>query len=151
MIDKAALCALIPHAGDMCLLDAVTNWDADGIRCSSRSHHLEHHPLRREDGTLGGAHLLEYAAQAAAIHGGLLAAADQTSSRPGYLVSTRRLRLITDRLDTLQESLEIEARRLFAGPGGWIYEFSVTHAGRELANGQFTIAHLDATSAEPPV
>lgn len=148
MLDSAALCALIPHAGDMCLLDAVLDWDEDGVRCRSASHRLTDHPLRRADGILGASHLLEYAAQAAAVHGGLLAAAENTVPTPGYLVATRRLQLHTDRIDTLPEALNIAARRLFAGPGGWVYEFDVAHAGTELASGQFTIAHLDPDRGE---
>ena len=141
-LDRTALCALIPHAGDMCLLDAVLDWDDEKIRCRSASHRLTGHPLRRADGILGASHLLEYAAQAAAVHGGLLAAAENIVPTPGYLVATRRLQLRTDRIDTLPEALDIAARRLFAGPGGWVYEFDVAHAGTELASGQFTIAHL---------
>lgn len=147
-LDKAALCALIPHAGGMCLLDTVLDWDEDGIRCRSASHRLPDHPLRRADGILGASHLLEYAAQAAAVHGGLLAAAEHVAPTPGYLVASRRLQLHIDRIDNLPDALGIAARRLFAGPGGWVYEFDVAHAGTALASGQFTIAHLDAERGE---
>lgn len=145
-LDKTALCALIPHAGGMCLLDSVLAWDAERIRCRSDSHRRADNPLRRADGALGGAPLLEYAAQAAAIHGGLLAAAEGAS--PGYLAATRRLRLHAERLDA-PAPLLIDAQRLFAGPGGWIYEFSVAQDGRLLAEGQFTIAHLAEAGTRP--
>ncbi|APZ42054.1 hypothetical protein [Acidihalobacter ferrooxydans] len=146
-IDKTALCALIPHAGDMCLLDAVLAWDAASIRCRSTSHRAPDNPLRRADGTLGAAHLLEYAAQAAAIHGGLLAAADGAPPRRGYLVATRRLQLPATPLNSLPGALEIDAQRLFAGDGGWVYAFTVAHADTPLASGQFTIAHLAEDTA----
>lgn len=148
-LDKAALCALIPHAGDMCLLDAVLGWDDENIRCRSASHGLPDHPLRRADGTLGASHLLEYAAQAAAVHGGLLAAAENAVPTPGYLVATRRLQLHAQRIDDLPGDLDIAAHRLFAGPGGWVYEFEVAQADTQLAAGQFTIAHLESDRGEP--
>lgn len=148
-LDKAALCALIPHAGSMCLLDEVVDWDDENIRCRSASHRLADHPLRRADGTLGASHLLEYAAQAAAVHGGLLATAENAVPTPGYLVATRRLQLHVERIDSVPGNLEVAAQRLFAGPGGWVYEFAVAHAGTELARGQFTIAHLEAGRGEP--
>ncbi|WP_455385601.1 3-hydroxylacyl-ACP dehydratase [Acidihalobacter prosperus] len=148
-LDKTALCALIPHDGDMCLLDAVVDWDEENIRCRSASHRLADHPLRREDGTLGASHLLEYAAQAAAVHGGLLAAAENAVPTPGYLVATRRLQLHAERIDTLPGDLDVAAHRLFAGPGGWVYEFEIAHADAPLADGQFTIAHLDVDHGKP--
>lgn len=142
-LDHAALCALIPHAGDMCLLDAVLAWDADQIRCRACDHRNAAHPLRRSDGILGASHLLEYGAQAAAVHGGLLATASGATAHPGYLVATRRLALHVARLDNLPGALEIAAQRLLGGESGWVYEFAISHAGRPLAEGQFTIAHGD--------
>ena len=35
MPDRARIEQLVPHAGAMCLLDAVTQWDAAQITCSS--------------------------------------------------------------------------------------------------------------------
>lgn len=143
-LDHAALCALIPHAGSMCLLDTVLDWDGDRIRCRTNGHRAPGHPLRRADGTLGASHLLEYGAQAAAVHGALLAALGNASARPGYLVTTRRLALYVPRLDDLPDALEINANRLLGGASGWVYEFSVTHTGQCLAEGQFTIAQREA-------
>lgn len=146
-LDHAALCALIPHAGSMCLLDAVLTWNADRIRCLIASHSAPAHPLRRVDGALGASHLLEYGAQAAAVHGGLLAEAAGERPRPGYLVATRHLTLHVARLDDLSGVLEVTAQRLLGGDSGWVYEFAITHAARRLAEGQFTIARGEAGDA----
>ena len=70
LLDKAAIAALIPHAGAMCLLDAVLAWDATTIACVASSHRSPANPLageRRLDAVCG----VEYAAQAMAVHGGL--------------------------------------------------------------------------------
>jgi len=36
--NKAGIAALIPHAGPMCLLDAVLAWDMTTIACVASSH-----------------------------------------------------------------------------------------------------------------
>src|SRR6478672_10306008 len=65
----------IPHKGRMCLLDEVLSWDAARIRCRSSSHRATDNPLRAH-GRLGAACGIEYAAQAMAVHGALIAAAN---------------------------------------------------------------------------
>ena len=74
-IDKAALCVLIPHSGDMCLLKSVEYWDRDSIVCETGkiSHTLR--PLRHQ-GRISALAMLELGAQAMAVHGGLLAKCD---------------------------------------------------------------------------
>ena len=62
----------IPHKGRMCLLDAVLSWDATRIRCRSTTHRTPDNPLRAH-GRLGAACGIEYAAQAMAVHGALVA------------------------------------------------------------------------------
>ena len=73
-LDHAWLLAHLPHQGSMCLLDAATAWDAQHIRCTASSHRHADNPLRAHD-RLGTACGIEYAAQAMAAHGALLAAA----------------------------------------------------------------------------
>jgi len=65
----------IPHAGRMCLLDEVLAWDANRIVCRSSTHRHVDNPLR-VNGTLGAACGIEYAAQAMAVHGALIAMGD---------------------------------------------------------------------------
>ena len=63
----------IAHKGRMCLLDEVLSWDAARIRCRSATHRSADNPLRLH-GRLGAACGIEYAAQAMAVHGALIAA-----------------------------------------------------------------------------
>ncbi len=88
MLDKSWIAAHIPHHGSMCLLDAVKNWSDSAITCRASSHADLANPLRAE-GRLGAANGIEYAAQAMAIHGALIAGND-ASPRQGYLTSASR-------------------------------------------------------------
>ena len=86
-LDQAGIAARIPHAGSMCLLDTLLGWDALNIRCSASGHAVPDHPLRL-DGQLPSSAAIEYAAQAMALHGGLLAPPGSTPSA-GYIASVR--------------------------------------------------------------
>ena len=85
LIDKAEIRSLIPHAGAMCLLDAVTAWDEQSITCLSDTHRDPANPLRRQ-GRLSVLHAIEYGAQAAAIHGALCARAAGQTASPSWSV-----------------------------------------------------------------
>jgi predicted hotdog family 3-hydroxylacyl-ACP dehydratase len=137
MIDKAAIAALIPHAGSMCLLDEVRAWDAKSIRCLATSHRDPANPLA-SDGHLGAACGVEYAAQAMAVHGGLSGAVGQRP-KAGYLVSLRALTLHRQRLDDLDGDLEIEAEML-AGQGAQMsYGFRLTCRGEPVLEGRAAV------------
>src|SRR5690606_38662745 len=109
-LDHAWLPGHLPHPGSMCLLDAVTDWDAQHIRCTASSDRAADNPLRAHD-RLGAACGIEYAAQAMAAHGALLAAAD-SAPRAGYLASVRGVDLHVERLDDVAADLDVEAERL---------------------------------------
>lgn len=132
---------LIPHAGSMCLLDHVHAWDAARIHCASRSHLEPGNPLRRA-GRLSALHLVEYGAQAMAVHGGLLSAAAAQRARPGYLVAARDVQLEVDYIHDIRGELQVHAEMLNAGDGGWTYLFAVEAEGRALARGRVSVIHL---------
>jgi len=140
-LDHAWLLAHLPHQGSMCLLDAVTEWDAQRIRCTASSHRAPDNPLRAHD-RLGAACGIEYAAQAMAAHGALLAAADNPP-RAGYLASVRGVELHVARLDDIAADLEVEAERLSGDDNTILYGFRVSAAGRELLSGRAAVV-LDA-------
>ncbi|MEZ5659750.1 MAG: 3-hydroxylacyl-ACP dehydratase [Burkholderiaceae bacterium] len=130
---------LIPHAGRMCLLERVLDWSDDEIRCETKSHQWPDHPLRRE-GRLAAIHLIEYGAQAMAVHGGLLARARGQALAAGYLAGLRAIELHRDSLDDLGGPLLIRARRQAAIDASMMYQFEVSHDGQALAAGRITIA-----------
>lgn len=141
MLDRNAIAARIPHHGDMCLLDAVVAWDSSSIRCTASSHRHGDNPLR-EGGRLGVAAGIEYAAQAMAVHGGLVTA-DGQPPRQGYLASVRGVRFHTLRLDDQGADLQIEAERLSGDARQVLYRFSVSAAGKALLDGRAAVI-LDA-------
>jgi predicted hotdog family 3-hydroxylacyl-ACP dehydratase len=144
MLAKTDFIALIPHAGDMCLLDGVLAWDDTSIHATSVSHVLDTHPLRGERG-LHAVHLAEYGAQAMAVHGALRAR-DQgaTAPRPGMLVSLRGVKLGVDRVDTLSGTLHVHAECLIADEAGAQYTFRIEHEGVDIASGRAAVIHPKA-------
>ena len=138
MIGRAELMALIPHQGAMCLLDRVVAWDESSIHAASGTHRDASHPLRH-GARLAALHLCEYGAQAMAIHGGLLAAAQGGRARPGLLVSLRAVELACDDLQHCEGELDVHARVLHSDGAGWQYEFHVEHRGVRLAQGRAAV------------
>lgn len=141
MLGRADIAARIPHAGRMCLLDRVLDWDAEHIRCTTEGHSDADHPLRERGGLPVWAGI-EYAAQAAAVHGALLEGTAQP--RPGVLGKLRNVRPGCEWLDRIASELLFGATLIHRDPSGGIYAFEAHGDGRRLLQGQFTIAFADA-------
>jgi predicted hotdog family 3-hydroxylacyl-ACP dehydratase len=137
LLDRERIAALIPHAGAMCLLDGVAEWDSESIRCLSRRHQAADNPLRGADG-LRGVCGIEFAAQAMAVHGQLAGGA-AAPARAGYLASVRDVFCRPSRLDLIEGELIIQARRLAGDGRGVIYEFRVSSADIALLGGRATV------------
>lgn len=139
LIKREKLCSLIPHSGDMCLLDGVVSWDNEHIICQSDTHIAMNNPLRSH-GQLSIVHGIEYGAQAMAVHGGLLARQQGQKTLPGYLVVVRNVDFNAQRLDTIETTLNIRAECLMEINGNLLYDFSVHTKDRILVSGRATIA-----------
>lgn len=140
MLPKSDWAHLVPHAGDMCLLDAVLDWDADTLHATSEGHARVDHPLRGAEG-LHAVHLAEYGAQAMAVHGALRARARGIeTARPGMLVSLREVRLAVEHVPP-HGRLDVHAQCLYADDAGAQYAFRVEHGGRLLASGRAAVIH----------
>ncbi|HNG78278.1 MAG TPA: hydroxymyristoyl-ACP dehydratase [Burkholderiaceae bacterium] len=137
-LDQAAIAALIPHAGRMCLLARCLGWDTQRIRCQADSHRDAGNPLRSASGLLAPV-AIEYAAQAMALHGGLLARAAGGEASPGFLASARQVELLRDRLDDLAGPLDVEAERQAGDERQILYAFTVSHAGQPLVRGRAAV------------
>lgn len=138
MLDHAWIAGHIPHQGTMCLLDQVMHWDRQRIQCRASSHRNIDNPLRSRD-QLGAACGIEYAAQAMAVHGALLAPADSSRPRAGFLVSVRGTTLHVPRLDDIDADLDIEAACLSSSDDHILYQFSLHAAGRLLLDGRAAV------------
>ena len=138
MLEHDEICELIPHAGDMCLLDSVQEWDESSITCISLAHHNKDNPLRNENG-LPMSSLVEFGAQAMAIHGCLLAEKEDIGMVEGYLGALRDVQFSEGWLSDIEDALEIYAERLFADAGNMIYIMRIKAQGKILANGRATV------------
>jgi predicted hotdog family 3-hydroxylacyl-ACP dehydratase len=138
IMSKTDLCRLIPHQGAMCLLDAVEQWDETSIICKTASHRDATNPLRRDDQleTVCG---LEYAAQAMAVHVGLLQQGKERRIARGYLGAVKNLTLRAGRLDDVKEDLTVQATRLVGQGSSFIYTFRVSAGRQELLDGRASI------------
>ena len=143
-LDRAWIAAHIPHQGNMCLLDGVEVWDEQRIRCRAASHRDAGNPLRAH-GRLGAACGIEYAAQAMAVHGALVAAQRDAAARPGFLASARGVVMNVERLDDIGEDLQIEAERLSGDGNSILYAFTVRTAAATLLEGRAAVV-LDAAA-----
>ncbi|HEV2441184.1 MAG TPA: hotdog family protein [Steroidobacteraceae bacterium] len=137
-LDREWIESHIPHRGRMCLLEEVLSWDAARIRCRATSHRLTDNPLRAH-GRLGAACGVEYAAQAMAVHGAIMAHMRGKQAPAGLLTSVRNLVLRVGRLDDLDADLIASAERLAGDEGSTLYEFAVSSGGRELLTGRASI------------
>ena len=153
-LDRAWIEQHIPHKGRMCLLDEVLAWDATRIRCRSASHREPDNPLRAH-GRLGAACGIEYAAQAMAVHGALIAASAplastlsvrvrrSTGTAVGYLASVRNVALHVARLDDLEGELIASAERVTGDGHTVLYEFTLASGELLVLSGRAGIVFAE--------
>jgi predicted hotdog family 3-hydroxylacyl-ACP dehydratase len=141
LIGQSEIRALIPHAGDMCLLAGVTRWDATQITCIAQSHRDTGNPLAR-DGKVGALCGIEFAAQAMAVHGGLTGLVGRRP-RAGLLVSVRDVVAKVEYLSDYSEDIQIDAEQLMSEQDSVCYSFALRAGETELLQGRATVV-LDA-------
>ena len=129
--------SLIPHAGSMCLLDCVAMFDGSRIVCHASSHRNLTNPLRHNN-QLSVQAGVEYAAQAVAAHGSLLArqSGDASSPRGGMIAVLSNVSWHVDRLDNIATDLTITAEKLADLPQGLNYRFALSANNSEPAGSQ---------------
>lgn len=145
LLDRAWIAARIPHHGSMCLLDCVESWNAQRVRCVASSHRALDNPLRSHS-RLAAACGFEYAAQAMAVHGALLAN-DGDPERSGFLASIRNAVLHVGRLDNIAADLIVEAELVSPDGNVVLYDFAVRAEDRMLLEGRAAVI-LDASMIE---
>lgn len=136
---------LIPHADNMCLLEAVVTADERGIVARARSHRDPANPLRR-GGMLSAVCGVEYAAQAMAVHASIR---DSAKRRPagGFLASLREVRASVERLDYVERDLLISAERLSVADDSFIYAFRISAGESVLLTGRVAVKLMGAMPA----
>lgn len=135
-LDHAWIASRIPHQGAMCLLHDVQEWNFERLLCIATSHNTIDNPLRAR-GKLAAACGIEYAAQAMAVHGALIAEGAQ--QRQGYLASVRGVTLHVARLDDIADRLTIEVVRFSGDDNTILYDFSIRANQKMLLEGRAAV------------
>ena len=136
MLTRSQIESRVPHAGAMCLLDSVQHWDAETIVCQAAAPTAAH-PLARSQAVPALA-AIEYAAQAAAVHGSLLDATD--SPREGMLAKLSDVELCAATLDEAGGAITVRAEMLSRVANGCMYAFEVSDQRACVARGRLLVA-----------
>ncbi len=138
-VDRARIEQLVPHAGAMCLLDSVTAWDAQHITCTAAAPSATH-PLRRH-GAVPALSAVEYAAQAAAVHGALLD--PHAAPQPGMLAKLSDVVLHATDIPVDEGPLTVHAELLSRSSSGCLYAFDARCAQRAVVSGRLMVIFSD--------
>lgn len=123
------LAELLPHAGDMILLDSVEHWDEDSIlaRCRVRDSLFS-----QPDGSWPAWLGIELMAQAVAAYAGLHAKSSGGQVQLGFLLGTRKYECAVSSFAAGAE-LEVSARRSLEDDSGMgVFECEIRSAGISL-------------------
>ncbi|MEO8017590.1 MAG: phosphotransferase [Pseudomonadota bacterium] len=126
---------LLPHRGTARMLERVARRDETSIVARTSTHRDEANPLRH-GGRLASVALVEYGAQAMAMHGALRNRDAGLEPQSALLVSVRDFTATRDFIDDLPGELEIVARLLLATTTSWQYSFEARHEGELIASGR---------------
>jgi predicted hotdog family 3-hydroxylacyl-ACP dehydratase len=136
MLSREEIECRVPHAGTMCLLRAVSTWDATRICCVADAPDAMH-PLASA-GIVPAVGAAEFAAQAVAVHGALLDG--QRVPRSGRLGKLSEVDLHAACIPADEGPLTVQAELFSRGPAGCIYTFEVATTSRLIANGRLMVA-----------
>lgn len=137
LIQRQQIAQLIPHGEAMCLLDQITDWDEHQLKATTASHCRKDNPLI-ENGRMDTVALVEYGAQAAAVHAALQQSG-LSATRPAYLGAIKKLRLFTQYVDVSVAELQIQAQCIFNDSNGAIYDIWTCAEGDDLMTGRIVL------------
>lgn len=137
LIGRTEISALLPHAGEMCLLDSVEECGESHIVCLATSHRSAANPLRSH-GQLGIMAGIEYASQAMALHA-ILQSDGSRSGERGYLASLRSISFQNDRLDLIPGALTIAGECQHREATHAVYGFTLTAGDIRLMDGRAVV------------
>ena len=141
-LTKQQITNYLPHQGNMCLIEQVQTWNDSTIHCLLTSHQQLDNPLRTNN-CLSTIHVIEYAAQAAALHLALQHTTEIPKIHYGYLAAVQKCFMAVQRLDNIEKSLQLICSQLFLEEHkGAFYEFKL-YTEEPLASGQFLIMIID--------
>lgn len=132
----------LPHGDGMCLLDGVVQWDDARIHCLASPREPSLHPLRCTAGAVHAVHAVEYAAQAAGVHGALRAPGGGV--RQGRIAGVRDVRWCRPTLDTTRP-LAVWCHLTLEQARAVVYDFELSVGNEWATTGQVTIAFPEGT------
>ncbi len=139
IVDRSRIEELLPHGPGMVLLDHVLSCDGETILCAADSHRDPENPLRR-NGRLPAMAAIEYAAQAAALHGAL--GGQRPAGAGAVLGGVKDVRATPQDLAEIEGTLAVRATLLLAQDNGAVYSFEVgPQSGVALVEGRFTVMY----------
>lgn len=145
-LNRAAIENLIPHAGEMVLLDHIVSYQTDSLHARSSSHLWASNPLRHGQ-KLPISAGIEYAAQAAAVHGALTAQPG-SEDRPGFLALVKETHWHVDRLDDIASELDIRVTQLSVQTASVMYSFQVSAEENTLMTGRLAVFFAEPGPSE---
>ncbi len=130
---------LVPHSGEMLLLDRVLQWDGQVLQCAAA--------IRRDnvfvsDGEVPAMVTIEHMAQTCAAFMGLRALENNEPVRLGYLLGCRTLDLHTDVVRP-GEYLTIEVELVGAMQTMASFDCRVSRSGDVIAAGVINVMYAD--------
>ncbi len=146
-MNKIEICQLLPHTGNMCLIDHLLSWDNTQLIAQTESHLKQDNPLRQGN-TINSIIGIEYAAQTMALHTALLFQKQETQEQEaqknsGYLATIRNIQINAEKLNIslsdIAQPLIISVYLLMSDTQGYCYKFNISTNDVTLLSGQLTI------------
>ncbi len=136
LLNREQIAATIPHGESMCVLDEVLAVDDKKISCLSRRHLDENNPLK--EAHLGVWTLIEYGAQAAAVHKGLTDSDEGAPANTAYIAQVKNVHVSVQKVD--DDVLYIEAICLVSDLSAAAYQITISSKDAELLSGRVTLS-----------
>jgi predicted hotdog family 3-hydroxylacyl-ACP dehydratase len=135
-----AIVDLVPHAGAMVLLDALTEWQKGYARCSALIR--EHAPFVKH-GSLSAEVTIEYMAQAVAACLGYEAITGGGGVRVGMIIACKRFEAHAEKLN-VGDRVEVEVRCISGNEALSHFDCKLTRAGILFSEATLTLYHADS-------
>lgn len=142
---------LVPHAGDVILLDEVLRFDTESLQ--ARATVPAHSPFHTDDGTLPNWVGLEFMAQAVAAWAGCQARTAGQAVALGFLLGTRRYECSIPHFPAGMTLIVAVTSSLQDASGMGVFECRLSSANTELASARLNVYRPRDTNTftqEPP-
>lgn len=126
---------LIPHGDGMVVLDEVISWDSQRICCCS--HIARGCNALIDSDSMDPVLFIEYAAQAAAVHAGLINVG-LGERRPAYIGAVKNAHWEMSSIQ-LPIDVEVSAEALMVSDSGAVYEVAVKTGGVDIFIGRLLL------------